>query len=416
LEISVKSAPGARDVIMFRELPPTAGLPPRMRDLFAPSGSDHLENALAKYLGAADFQLECRGSAALVIALTYLRTRSARRTIIIPAYTCPIVVVAARQAGCRVIACDTVAGGFDLDLSHLERLIDSDTLCVIVTHYGGALADASRVSEFVRRMSPEIYVIEDAAQAFGATVEGVAVGTRSDIGIFSFGAGKGLTLYQGGGLVAPDPEIRSGLRATSRRLVKPSRSAETQRVAELAFYHFLYNPIGLYGAYGAPLRYHLARGEPERAIGDEMPDRVALETVGTFRRRFGINALQRYSAHIDASRQRSGMLAHALQERASRVKPYRSRGEPTALFLFATTQTPADLDAILANCWRAGLGVTKLFMHAIGGYARIRDAIEPSDTPNAVQLAATTLTLTTSGYATANDVKAAVEALAMPNK
>ena len=96
-----------------------------------------------QFLGIDEFQLESRASACLVIALEYLKTRTARRTVVIPAYTCPIVVVAAKQAGCRVIACDTIAGGFDLD--HLATLIDSDTLCIVVTHYGGALTDIARI-------------------------------------------------------------------------------------------------------------------------------------------------------------------------------------------------------------------------------------------------------------------------------
>ncbi|MGZ5810166.1 MAG: DegT/DnrJ/EryC1/StrS family aminotransferase [Xanthobacteraceae bacterium] len=401
---------------MFHELPPTAGLPPRLSDLLVFSTTNDLEGALAKYLGVDDFQLECRGSAALVIALTYLQTRSARRTIIIPAYTCPIVVVAARQAGCRIIACDPIAGGFDLDLDHLGKLINEDTLCVLVTHYGGGLTDVARVQKFVRAISSEIFVVEDAAQAFGARWDDACVGTQADIGIFSFGAGKGLTLYQGGGLVARDADVRTGLRAISRRLVTPSRGAEARRIVELLFYHLLFNPVGLAFVYGMPLRHHLARGEPEQAIGDEIPGQISLNAVGAFRRRFGTNALRRYSAHVQESRRRSDALSHALDEGRSRVKPYRGGGQPTALFLFAMAETPDELDAILEKSWRAGLGITKLFMRAIGGYPQLASALEPSDTPNATRLAATTLTITTSSFASSGDVAAIVKALALPGQ
>ena len=43
---------------MFHELPPTAGLPPRLRDLFALAGSTDLEKALAGFLGVPEAQLE----------------------------------------------------------------------------------------------------------------------------------------------------------------------------------------------------------------------------------------------------------------------------------------------------------------------------------------------------------------------
>lgn len=399
---------------MLHELPPTAGLPPRLADLLAFSASEDLEAALAKFLDVAEFQLESRGSAALVIALTCLQTISSRRTIIIPAYTCPIVVVAARQAGCRVVACDLVADGFDLDLDHLGKLIDRDTLCVLVTHYGGVLADVARVRNFVRAVSPEIFVLEDAAQAFGARWDGVFAGTQGDIGIFSFGAGKGLTLYQGGGLVARDADMRAGLRATGRRLVSSSRGTEARRVTELLFYHLLFNPAGLALAYGLPLRHHLSRGEFEQAIGDEIPERIALNSVGRFRRRVGTRALRRYRIHLDAARQRARILADALGSGPSLAMPFTSHGEPTSLFLFAMTQTSADLDAILHRSWSAGLGITKLFMRAIGRYRGLAGMLEPSYTPNAERLAATTLTLTTSELAGGEDVAAMVKVLARP--
>jgi perosamine synthetase len=395
---------------MPHELPPTAGLPPRWSDL-ALSGADDLEGALAAFLGVGELQLESSASACLVIALDTLKTRTSRRTVIIPGYTCPLVVIAANQAGCRVIACDTIAGGFDLDLDHLARLIGPDTLAVIPTHYGGALTDVGRVRDFVRGVSPEIAVIEDAAQAFGATWEGKPVGTESDIGIYSFGVGKGFTIFKGGGLVARDPDIRAGLRAAAQRLVQPSIAMETRRTIELVFYHLLYNPRGLVWAYGRPRRHWLARGRPERAIGDEHAPEVVLHPVGRFRRRVGVRSLPRLAAHIADARARRQALARMLETSASRLKPYLGSGEPNGFFLFAMAATPTDLDAILAKTWNSPLGITKLFMHAIGRYEALIPMLEPSPTPNAERLAATTLTITTSGFMTDEDMAAIAEAV-----
>ena len=268
----------------------------------------------------------------------------------------------------------------------------------------------------MRAISPEIYIIEDAAQAFGAQWGNEFVGTQGDIGIYSFGAGKGLTIYQGGGLVARDPDIRTGLRDASTRLAKPSNSMEARRIIELVFYHLLFNPIGLALAYGAPLRYWLARGRPEHAIGDEIPDNIAIHPIGRFRRRVGVNALRRYSSHLADARQRGHALVRALEQVPSRVNPFVGRGEPTGLFLFATAASAAELDAVLAKTWRAGIGITKLFMYAIGRYKALSGSLETSTTPNADQLAATTLTITTSSLATAADMSAIVGALTVPER
>ncbi len=397
---------------MLHELPPTAGLPPRFRDLLAFGGGDDLEGTLAAFLRVPEVQLESSASACLVIALEYLKTRTARRTVVIPAYTCPLVVIAAIQAGCRVVACDTVAGGFDLDPDHLGRLLGPDTLCVIPTHFGGALTDVARVRDMVRAQSPDIAVIEDAAQAFGARWDSQAVGMAGDIGIFSLGVGKGLTIYKGGALVARDPEVRAGLRHSSQRLVHPSLGMEARRSVELVFYHLLYNPGGLAVAYGAPRRYWLGQGRPERAIGDEHDPSIVLHRVGRFRRRVGVQSLRRLASHIEDSRRRFRALADALDAAPSRLKPYRGKGEPTGTFLFAMTATAADLDAVLAMAWPAEIGITKLFMHAIGGYKALSQMLEASPTPNAERLAATTLTVTTSGFMTPHDMSAIVRAAA----
>jgi perosamine synthetase len=395
---------------MFHELPPTAGLPPRLGDLFAVSGSDDFEGAIATFLGVLGVQLESSASACLVIAFEYLKTRTPRRTVIVPGYTCPLVVIAAHQAGCRVVACDTMPGGFDLDLDHLGGLIGPDTLCVVPTHFGGALTDVARVRNFVRGPSPEISVIEDAAQAFGARWEGEAVGQLGDIGIYSFGVGKGLTIYKGGCLVAHDPDVRAGLRAASKRLVLPSSGMEARRAIELVLYHLVYNPIGLVFAYGAPRRYWLAHGRPERAIGDEHAPRVILHRVGGFRRRIGVRSLPRLASHLEDARRRRGALAQLLENSGGRLKPYLGSGEPSGSFLFAMTETAAELDAILTQAWSSEYGVTKLFMHAIGRYPALSGMIEPSLTPNADHLAATTLTITTSGFMTQADMSAIARA------
>lgn len=397
---------------MLHELPPTAGLPPQLRDLLGFRESDDLEGALADFLDVPEVQLESSASACLVIALEYLKTKTTRRTVIIPAYTCPLVVIAAKQAGCEVIACDTVAGGFDLDLTHLAALAGADTLCVIATHYGGALTDVTRIREFVQSIAPGITVIEDAAQAFGATWADEAVGTQGDIGIYSFGVGKGLTIYKGGGLVARDAEVRAGLRSAGKRLVRPSRARDMRRAIELVFYHLLYNPRALTFAYGAPRRFWLARGNPERAIGDEHAPTITLHHVGRFRRRVGVRSLQRLASHLEDSRRRRRSLAQALESSSSRLRPHLGSGNPTGLFLFAMTDTAPELDALLAKAWPAEIGVTKLFMSAIGHYKAMSSLLAPSSTPNAAHMAATTLTITTSGFMTASDLSAIVSVMA----
>jgi hypothetical protein len=72
---------------------------------------------------------------------------------------------AAAAAGLKCVACDTAAGGFDLNPDHLSRLVDADTLAVLLTHYGGVLTDVERVPAIATAIAPDVKIIEDAAQA-----------------------------------------------------------------------------------------------------------------------------------------------------------------------------------------------------------------------------------------------------------
>src|SRR5260370_1637118 len=75
----------------WREVPPTAGLPLRWRDFLPRANVDSLDTTLAELLGVPTAQIECSGTAALIIALTTLKQMSGRRSVIIPAYTFPLV-------------------------------------------------------------------------------------------------------------------------------------------------------------------------------------------------------------------------------------------------------------------------------------------------------------------------------------
>ena len=376
------------------EVAPTAGLKPRWRNLLAPGRGPSLEQAICDQIGLPDVEITSTGTAALLVAFTYLMRRSPdRRKIVVPAYTCPLVVIAAAAAGLEVIACDTVAGGFDLDVDHLARLVDDRTLAVVPTHYGGALTDVGKVRT---ALSLDIAVIEDAAQAFGATWHGASVGLAGDIGVFSFGAGKGFTIYEGGGLVARDAQIMTGLRRVAAELSSGSVLGEAGRAALLAGYHAFYNPLGLRIAFGAQKRYWLARGDEIRAAGDKFSMSINVNRVGNWRKRVGRAALARLPDHQERSRARFAQLARHLAAIPDiRVHIPVLGAVPTATFLFFTLFTTQRSNAIIQSLWRSRLGIAKMFSRAIGDYPDLIPLLHRSETPNARAIAATTLTLST---------------------
>jgi perosamine synthetase len=393
------------------EMPPTSGLPPRLADLFG-GATEPFDMTVAAFVGAPSALITCSGTAAMVIAFTALARKSRRRTVIIPGYTCPLVPLAAVHAGLKVVACDTLPGSFELDLSRLAELASDDALCVVPTHYGGALTDVVHAAEVIRRVAPQAVILEDAAQAFGAKWHKESVGLAGDIGVFSFAAGKGLTLFEGGALVCRDPNLMTELRAVADELLPPKPMAELRRAMELIGYHLAYNPVGLRAVYGRPRRYWLARGDDVRACADEFPDAIPLHRVSHWRQAIGARALRRLPMHLAQTRRIFTEIGAGLAGAAGLDLHEPVPGaEPNGTFRFVTFADAAQCRACLDRLWSSRLGVTKLFARAIGDYPSITSLLAPSPTPNARDLATRTLTVSTSPYLHDSDRTAVLAAL-----
>ncbi len=383
------------------EVPPTAGLPPRWRDLL-PFGaaSQHgrdLAQCTADFLRAEAVQVECSGTASLVIALTALHRLSGRRVVVVPAYTCPLVALGVAQCGLELRVCDLAPGSIDFDAAHLAAICDRDTLAVVPTHLGGRVADVDTAIAIAQRVGA--FVIEDAAQALGARRHGRAVGLDGDVGFFSLAVGKGLTTYEGGLLVARDVAVRDELARTSCELIPHRLGWELKRTLQLLGYHAVYRPSLLRWAYGVPLRRALRRGDPVAAVGDDFSLPIPLHTLGRWRQSVGARALARLPAFLEAAATR----AQARKARLARIAGVAvvddvADAQGTWPFLMLRMPDASARDAALERLWSAGLGVSRLFIHALPDYAYLADIVGEHDVPNARMFAATLLTISNSPW------------------
>ena len=368
------------------DAPPTAGLPLRAGDL-APWGSADLAGALARWLGVPAVQLECSGTSALMVALAALRRLApARDEVVIPAYTCPLVLMAVAQSGLRARLCDLRPDVLDMDPAHLATLCGERTLAVLPTHLCGRVADVGAALARARAMGA--YVIEDAAQALGARADGAPVGWQGDVGFYSLAVGKGLTTFEGGVLLARDPALRAALQEESRASVRPSLAWELRRSAELLGYALLSRPRGLGWAYGRPLRAALARGDWVQAAGDDFGEVIPRHTLGAWRRRVGRRALARLAGF-------QRQLADQAQERIARLAAIDGvqvvgdavpGAQGTWPVLLLRLRSGALRDALLRAHWGDGLGLAPPFVHALPDYGCYGPL--PDDVPRARDWAA----------------------------
>ena len=384
-----------------QELPPTAGLPLRWRDLLP--GAPMLARDLAAQLGTPPLQLECSGTASLLIALTTLRElQPGRRRVVVPAYTCPLVAIAVHQAGLELQLCDLRAGHYDMDPRALRAACDERTLAIVPTHLGGRVADVDDARDVARGVGA--YVIEDAAQALGARHDGISVGLAGDIGFFSLAAGKGLSIYEGGLLLARDPDLRARLAATAERIVPHRLGWECRRSAELLGYAALYRPRGLGLAYGDPLRRALHRGDPVAAVGDDFALTIPLHRVGRWRQAVGARAAARLPGFLDQLTAQAVRRLPRLREiDGVQVMQDPSSSPGTWPFFLLLLPDPARRDAALNELWEAGLGVSRLFIHALPDYAYLAGIVPSQNVPHARDFAARSLTISNSLWMTDAD-------------
>lgn len=391
------------------ELPPTAGLPLRFADLRP--GAATLAADIAAQLGTPPLQLECSGTASLLVTLTALHAlQPKRRRVVVPAYTCPLVAIAVRAAGLELQLCDLRAGHYDMDPAALRAACDERTLAIMPTHLAGRVADVDDALAVANNVGA--YVIEDAAQALGARRDGSNVGLAGDVGFFSLAAGKGLSIYEGGLLLARDPELRGRLARTSARIVPHSLGWEAKRSIELLGYAALYQPRGLRLAYGNPLRRALRRGDPVAAVGDDFPPTIPLHRVGRWRQAVGAHAAARLPAFLDQlSTQAQRHLPQLRRIDGIEVLDDPVGAHGTWPFFLLLLPDQARRDAALAQLWQAGLGVSRLFIHALPDYAYLAGVVPAQDVPHARDFAARSLSIGNSPWLTDEDFETICQTL-----
>ena len=164
-----------------------------------------LEAEIKRHFGVGHVFLLSSGKAALAIIVEAFATMSARRKVVIPAYTCYSVPSAIVRAGGEVVLCDVDPHTLDFDFDQLARLVDGQTLCIVSPHLLGQAADIGRAKAIGKPFG--VPVIEDAAQAMGRKTKEGWVGTLGDVGFFSLGRGKNVTSGSGGIIVTNSNDL-----------------------------------------------------------------------------------------------------------------------------------------------------------------------------------------------------------------
>ena len=125
--------------------------------------------------------------------------------VIVPAFTWVATANVVEYLGARPVFCDIDLATFNIDVSQLDALITPRTVGMIAVHLFGLCADMAAIMDIARRRS--LWVVEDAACAFGARYHGRHAGLFGDVGCFSFHPRKSITTGEGGMLTTNRREL-----------------------------------------------------------------------------------------------------------------------------------------------------------------------------------------------------------------
>src|SRR5258706_6688950 len=162
-----------------------------------------LKSQIEELLGVSGALLCGSGSLALELALRACEVRRGDE-VVLPTFCCTAVVPAILLLGATPVLADC-GDELNLTAASVEAALTRKTKAVIVPHLFGNPAEIDSIVELVRDRN--IRVIDDAAQALGATIDGQLVGSFGNVGILSFGVEKVCFGLGGGALVSRRAEI-----------------------------------------------------------------------------------------------------------------------------------------------------------------------------------------------------------------
>lgn len=157
-----------------------------------------LEQEFAAYVGSKHAVAVANGTDALVLSLRALDIGPGDEVITTP-FTFFATAEAVTLVGAKPVFADIDPDSFCLDPDSVRSRINTRTRAIIPVHLYGHPAPMAALQDIARKHG--LKLIEDCAQAFGATVAGARVGSLGDAGSFSFYPTKVLGCYGDGGMI-----------------------------------------------------------------------------------------------------------------------------------------------------------------------------------------------------------------------
>jgi perosamine synthetase len=130
--------------------------------------------------------------------------------VIVPTFSYIACVNTIVQAGAKPVFVDSLSSDWLIDPADVERKMTSRTKAIMAVHLYGAICDM----ELLRKIAAQhgLLLVEDCAEALGATLGGRPAGTFGDVACYSFYGNKTVTTGEGGMVTTNDDKLAARLR------------------------------------------------------------------------------------------------------------------------------------------------------------------------------------------------------------
>jgi len=328
-----------------------------------PSGEAvaELEQSLAARAGRR-YGLACAsGRLALWLALQAVGARPGQG-IVVPSYTCRVILPSLLLEGLRPQFADVRPGTYNLDPASVERVCDETTRFLLLTHIHGQPTEVEPLLALAERRGWT--VIEDAAAAYGATVQGRPVGAFGPVSYTSLSMYKPWNALGGGALFTDDSELLGRARTAldSRNPTDPPLAVTLKRLFFCTAFALGTHPLPFSLAGWPLLRLldGLGPGLLERALvkhdDPESPTELGPEYAERFTdlmAEIGLSQLARADADDAARRANSAALSWGLRGSAA-VLPESEPEGVTGIALNYVVRVP-DRERVIRELRRRGV-------------------------------------------------------------
>lgn len=165
---------------------------------------NEFEKKFAKFVGTKYALTTSNGTTSLHLALVSLGIKRGDE-VIIPDLTFIATANAVAYTGAKPIMVDVENDTWCIDPESIKKSITTRTKAIIPVHLYGHPANMDEINKISKEHG--LYVIEDAAEAHGAEINGEKVGSIGDCGVFSFYGNKIITCGEGGMITTNNEEV-----------------------------------------------------------------------------------------------------------------------------------------------------------------------------------------------------------------